>query len=134
METTSTTHPNATLFKRGYAAFQTGDLDTVRELFAPDIVWHASGKSHVSGEFRGVDATMASFLQLMQETNGTFSLEVHDFIANDDHAVALATVRAEKDGKKLEDRYVHVVHIKDGKLTESWIFGEHQDSVDEFWG
>ena len=36
--------------------------------------------------------------------------------------------------KSLEDRYVHVVHIKDGKLVESWIFDANQDVVDAFWG
>jgi ketosteroid isomerase-like protein len=127
-------HPNAELFAKGYAAFQAGDLDTVRDLFAPDIVWHVPGKSHLSGDYKGVDDTMASFLANMQETDGTFRLEVHDILGSDDHAVALATVKAEKDGKSLDDRYTHIVHIKDGKLTESWIMGEHQDEVDAFWG
>src|SRR5438270_10484920 len=133
MASETSSHPNAELFRRGYTAFQTGDLDTVRELFAPDLVWHAAGKNHTSGDYRGPDATLASFLQLMQESNGTFALEVHDVLGSDDHAVVLATVRAEKDGKKLDDRYVHVAHVKEGKLTESWIFGEHQDEVDAFW-
>ena len=43
-------HPNAELFAKGYAAFQAGDLDTVRDLFAPDIVWHLPGKNHLSGD------------------------------------------------------------------------------------
>ena len=30
--------------------------------------------------------------------------------------------------------YTHVVHVKGGKITESWIYGEHQDEVDAFWG
>lgn len=127
-------HPNEELFRRGHAAFQAGDLDTVRELFADDIVWHVPGKNHLAGDYKGIDATMATFLANMQETNGTFRLEIHDFLGNDDHAVALATVQAEKEGKSLSDNYVHVVHIKDGKLTESWIMGEHQDAVDAFWG
>jgi ketosteroid isomerase-like protein len=63
-----------------------------------------------------------------------FKVEPHDILANDSHAVAIATASAEKDGKKLNDRYTHVVHISDGKVTESWIFDEHQDTVDEFWG
>ena len=27
-------HPNATMFRRGYEAFNAGDMDTIRELFA----------------------------------------------------------------------------------------------------
>jgi hypothetical protein len=28
----------------------------------------------------------------------------------------------------------HVTHIRNGKMMESWIFGENQDEVDAFWG
>ncbi len=127
-------HPNAELFKRGYAAFQQGDLDTVRELFDPNIVWHVPGHNHTSGDYAGVDNVLELFGRNFQETDGTFKVEVHDIVANDDHAVALATVSAQKGGKSLSDRYTHSVHIANGKLTEAWIFGEHQDVVDDFWG
>jgi ketosteroid isomerase-like protein len=127
-------HPNAELFRRGYTAFQQGDLDTVRSLFDPSIVWHIAGNNHYSGDHIGVDNVLALFGSNFQETNGTFKVEPHDILANDKHAVAISTVSGEKDGKKLNDRYTHVVHISNGKVTESWIFGEHQDKVDEFWG
>lgn len=127
-------HPNADLFRRGYTAFQTGDLDTVRSLFAPDIVWHTPGHSHLSGDTHGVDDTIGLFMRQFEETNGTFAVELHDIVANDEHAVALARFSGQKDGKSISDNYVHVAHIKDGRLTESWIFGDHQDEVDAFWG
>ena len=31
-------HPNEDLIRRGYDAFSSGDMDTLRELFHPDIV------------------------------------------------------------------------------------------------
>jgi uncharacterized protein len=127
-------HPNAELFRRGYTAFQTGDLDTVRSLFAPDIVWHVPGKSHLAGDYSGVDNVIGLFMRNFEETNGTFKVELHDILANDEHAVALATTSGQKNGKSLRDNYTHVVHISNGKLTESWIFDEHQDEVDAFWG
>jgi ketosteroid isomerase-like protein len=120
--TVATEHPNATLFRRGYDAFNSADLDTVRSLFANDIVWHASGRDRFAGDKHGIDATMGSFLEIMQATSGSFHLDIHDIIANDDHAVALVTSHLEVDGKKYEDRGAHVVHIKDGKVTESWFF------------
>jgi uncharacterized protein (TIGR02246 family) len=127
-------HPNADLFRRGYAAFQAGDLETVRSLFDPDVVWHVPGHNHLSGDHKGVDATMALFMANFQETNGTFKVELHDVLGNDEHAVALASVSGQREGKTLADRYTHIVHIRDGKLVESWIFNEHLDEVDDFWG
>ena len=35
-------HPNVELLRRGYAAHGAGDLDTVNELFADDVVWHVA--------------------------------------------------------------------------------------------
>jgi ketosteroid isomerase-like protein len=129
-----TDHPNAELFRRGYTAFRAGDLDTVRSLFAPDIQWTIPGRNRFSGVHRGTDDVINLFVQQFQETNGTFAVDVHDILANDEHAVALATVSGERKGKKLSDRYTHVVHIKDGKVIESWILNENPDAADEFWG
>lgn len=127
-------HPNTEVFRRGYAAFQSADLETVRSLLAPDVVWNIPGHNHFSGAHRGVDDVVSVFMSNFQETNGTFRVDIHDILGNDEHAVALASVSGERAGKKLNDRYTHVVHIKDGKVTESWIFGENQDAVDDFWG
>ncbi len=128
-------HPNAELFKKGYAAFAAGDMDTVRSLFAPDIVWHVSGKSHFAGDYTGVDSVLDLFTQYFEESGGTFKVDVHDIVANDTHGVAVAALSAQKDGKSLSsERYVHVVHMNDGLQTESWIFSENQEVIDDFWG
>lgn len=126
-------HPNAELIRRGYTAFQTGDMDTLRTLFAPDIVWTWPGHNRFSGEHRGTDAVLSAFAQQFQETNGTLRVEVHDVVANDEHGVALATFSGERNGKQASDRYAHVFHIKEGRVTESWILDENPEVIDEFW-
>jgi uncharacterized protein len=127
-------HPNATLFRKGYAAFQSGDLETVKSLFDPDISWNLSGHNHFSGEHKGSGTVIALFMKQFGETDGTFKVELHDLLANDEHAVALATVSGSREGKSFSDRNTHVAHIKDGRLSESWVFQENQDKVDDFWG
>src|SRR5437899_882129 len=114
-------HPNVEIFRRGYAAFQNGDLDTVRALFTDDIVWNVAGHSHLAGAHKGVDNVINLFLRNFEETKGTFRVELHDVLANDEHGVALARVSGEKDGKKLSDNYTHVVHFAGDRLKESWI-------------
>lgn len=127
-------HPNAELFRSGYTAFQTGNLDTLASLFDASIVWHIAGHNHFSGDHTGIEDVLGLFGRNFAETNGTFKTEVHDILANDTHAVALATISGEKDGKHLNDNYTHVVHVAGGKVTESWIFQEDQHKVDDFWG
>jgi ketosteroid isomerase-like protein len=82
-------HPNEDLIRRGYAAFSRGDMDTLRELFHPDIVWHAPGRSQLAGDHQGVEAVLGYFGRTMELTGGNFRADVHDVVANDEHAVSL---------------------------------------------
>jgi ketosteroid isomerase-like protein len=45
-------HPNEDLIRRGYDAFSRGDMDTLLELYHPDIVWHAPGRSQLAAIIR----------------------------------------------------------------------------------
>ena len=87
-------HPNEELVRRGYDAFAKGDMDTLRELFDPGIVWHFPGRSPLAGDHRGVDAVLGFFGRTMELTAGTFRAELHDVVGDDRHAVGmhLATV------------------------------------------
>jgi ketosteroid isomerase-like protein len=131
---TDTAAANRAALKRGYEAFQTGNMDVLRdELFAPDIIWHSPGRNQLSGDFRGVDAVLALFVKQFELTDGTFRVEVHDFLGSDEHAVAIASVSAERDGKSMTDQYVHVCHFRDGRLTEAWILNFDPNKADELF-
>jgi len=126
-------HPNEELMHKGYDAFGKGDMDAVRSLFADDIVWHAPGRNPLSGDYRGVDEVLQTFGKLFEMTGGTFKLDIHDVIANDEHVVVLARSTAERNGKKLDDTGVQVWHVKDGKATEQWLHPGDAHATDEFF-
>lgn len=126
-------HENEGRLREGFAAFQRGDLDTVKGFFADDIIWHVPGKSPVSGDYKGVEEVLGFFAKTMEMTGGSFKLDVHDILANDEHGAALITTSGERDGKTLTARGVQVVHLTNGKVTESWFHPEDLYSVDEFW-
>ena len=73
------------------------------------------------------------FGRLFELSGGTFRVELHDVVANDQHAVALFIVRAERAGRKLSENTVLESHVRDGKLTEAWIYQADLYAVDEFW-
>lgn len=127
-------HPNEDLLRKGFEAFGKGDLDTVQGLFADDIVWHVPGNSQVSGDYKGQGEVMGWLGKNAELSGGTLRVEVHDILANDEHAVALFTVSAQREGKSLRDNAVQVAHISGGKVTESWTHAGDQQTVDEFWG
>jgi ketosteroid isomerase-like protein len=125
-------HPNEELVRKGFEAFAKGDVDTLRALFDPDAVWHAPGRSPLSGDHRGVDDILDFFARTMELTAGTFRVELHDVVANDEHAVAMYVARGEREGKTLEDKSVLVSHVRNGTFTETWQYSEDQYAVDEF--
>ncbi len=126
-------HPNVGLLRKGYEAFAKGDMATLTELFSEDAVWHVSGTSPISGVHRGRDAVFAAFGRMAQLSGGTLKIELHDALANDEHAVALTRASASRQGRQLDSLDTDVYHIRNGKVTEMWSFVEDQRSYDEFW-
>jgi uncharacterized protein len=127
-------HPDEEVVRRGYGAFSRGDMQALRELFDPDIVWHTPGRSQLAGDYRGVDAVLGFFGRTMELTGGTFRVEVHDVVANDEHVVGLHAVTAERDGKTLLDNNTLVCHVRDGRTSEVWQFWTDQYAADAFFG
>jgi hypothetical protein len=126
-------HPNAELTRRGYEAFAKGDLAALSDLIADDVVWHVSGAGPLSGDYVGRDAVFAYFLTLAQETGGTFPLDLHDVVGNDEHVVALCTLYASRAGKSIEIPVANVNHMRDGRLTEFWSATTDPQASIDFW-
>ncbi len=126
-------HPNEDLLREGIAAFTRGDLDALREkYFAADIRWHLPGKSPLAGSYEGAAQVIESFGRLFELTAGTYRVEVHDIVADDEYGFVLYTSRAERKGRHLEDRTVLVAHMRDGKQAEVWIHPGDVYALDEF--
>ena len=106
-----TEHPNVELTRRGYAAFAAADLATMTELIADDVAWHVTGAGPLSGTYHGRDEVFGFFGRLVEETGGTFRLDLHDVLANDEHTVALCTLSATRGGKSLQVRRGDLVRI-----------------------
>ena len=131
---TTAQHANIQRSKRAYEAFGKGDMATVSDLLADDVLWHVSGSSPLAGDYKGKDAVFGFFGKLTEMTGGTFKLEVHDILANDEHSVTLLTATAERNGKKLDTRQVHVTHPdSEGRVKEFWAFDENQAASDQFY-
>jgi ketosteroid isomerase-like protein len=124
-------HPNEARFREGYELFGKGDLETLRrDFFTEDTVWHTAGNNALTGDAVGIDAVMENFMKTFQLSGGSFKTEIHDVLANDDHGVVIGNASAERDGKMYEWKYTHVVHFKDGKVSESWVMTDEPNQPD----
>jgi len=126
-------HPNAALIRRGYAAFSEGDMKTIDELFADDIVWHVAGRGRFAGDRRTKKEVYDFFGQLAELSGGTFALDVHDVVGGDDHVVVMTNARATYNGRTLDGQGVDVWHVRDGKAVEFWHVDVDPYAVEDFW-
>jgi hypothetical protein len=63
-----------------------------------------AGPGPLSGDHLGVDDILDFFARTMELTAGTFGVEFHDALANDEHTVAMYVARGEREGETLETR------------------------------
>ena len=102
------------------AGFQAepGGFDQLKELIAEDATWHLSGRSLFSDDYRGHDSILGLFKQLADFTNGTLEVELHDVLANEQHAVALARYTASRARRSLEMDACDTFHLRDGRIVD----------------
>ncbi|HEY3241027.1 MAG TPA: nuclear transport factor 2 family protein, partial [Acidimicrobiia bacterium] len=81
-------HPNVETVRRGYEAFNKGDMETLSELMAEDVVWHVPGRSSIAGDYQGREATFAYFGRLDELTDGSYQADLHVAVGDEEHAIS----------------------------------------------
>ena len=128
-------HPNVALVRRAMQAMTEQDpskaeqeMAVVDAFMADDIVWHEIGRAEPR---RGKDELRAAMMSEAQDW--TIAYEVHDVIANDDHAVALGTATATRGDATLVYRTAEIFHIRGGKAVERWAFSDDTAAIVAFF-
>ncbi len=129
-----TEHPNATLIRGGFAAVSAGDVATLTRLIAPDAVQHMPGHNSFSGEHRGIEAILAMYGRLAEETAGTFQVDLEEVYATDDTVVGVYHSTAERTGKRLDSRHALVFTMRAGQAIDLNDITGDSDADDSFWG
>ncbi|MBP2385680.1 nuclear transport factor 2 family protein [Paeniglutamicibacter kerguelensis] len=124
---------NAELIRRGYEAFNAGDLAALGELFAEDAVWYAPGSGVLSGTKQGRDAIFAYFGELGARSQGTFQATVQDIVGGENHTVGIHQSHAESNGKTLDLATAIAFVLRDGKVIEGREYFDDTAKADEFW-
>jgi uncharacterized protein len=125
---------NAEIVRRGYEAFNTGDMKTLTELFDENASWHTPGRGPLASDYKGRDATFAYFGRLGGDTGGTFKAALQHLMKSDDgRVVGVHRNTAERAGKHLDVECCLVFELKNGRIVDG---SEHFDNLyawDEFW-
>ena len=121
-------HPNAARLREAMESFNSGNIDDYAELLADDVVWHQIGDRTLHGKEELAQSMPGG------EVDWNITADVHDVVANDDHAIVLVNAHATRgDGKSLDYRTTEILHMRDGKVTERWAFAEDTQAIKDFF-
>jgi uncharacterized protein len=125
---------NIELVRRGYAAFIAGDVETLTQLFAPDVVHLVPGASPLSGAHKGQQNVLAMYGKLGELSAGSLRVELEDVLSDGgDRVVAIHRTNAAREGRTLETREALLFTIIDGRVAEIQDFFGDIDEADAFW-
>jgi ketosteroid isomerase-like protein len=125
---------NAEVVRRGYAAFNSGDVETLTELFDEGASWHTPGRSPIAGDNRGRDAVFAQFGRYVGETDGTFKATLSQVMTSDDgRVIGMHHNSGTRNGKRLDVDCCIAFEVEDGRIVagREYFFDLH--AWDEFW-
>jgi uncharacterized protein len=105
--------------RRGYAAFSSGDMETLMSLYNDDAVHIVPGESLVSGAHKGKDNILALYGKLFELSGGTIQIEL-DHVLSDggNRVVAIHTSTLEMAGETHTQTEALMFTLADGKVAE----------------
>lgn len=126
-------HPNATLVRKGYDAFNKADIDAIRDVLAEDVVWHEPGRSVLAGDYKGGDEVLGLLRRLHDLSGGTFAVELVDLIADAERVTAFERLTGKRGAMELDTVDVVDFEIHRGRVTEGTVYQSDTYAFDEFW-
>jgi uncharacterized protein len=112
-------HPDAVAYRRTADAFRVGDLELVKSLIAPEVVWHLPGEHERAGRIEGREALLAWLAHL---GNVGFWLVEDDVFASDRHVCAVSTMGIRRGEMDVQTRVVSIFRYVDGRQVERWLY------------
>ena len=113
---------NKTLARRSWEIVD--NLDTIEEIYAPDVVWHEPDQ-----ELRGIEEAR-QFVTTYKTALPDLNVTVEDVIGEGNQAVTRWTVRGTHQGeveefgpstgRQVEIKGITIHRIEDGKIVEEW--------------
>jgi uncharacterized protein len=118
---------------RRYAdAWAANDLRAIIDCYHEEVVFHYFGHSPLAGTHRGKTACLAILKQVREKTNRKL-VSIRDVLAGEHFGLIVAIERFERNGSSVEIERMLRYKVREGKLSECWIYDEDQRLVDEQW-
>ncbi len=105
--------------RKGYAAFGSGDMDTLMSLYHDDAVHIVPGASQISGAHKGKENILGLYGRLFELSGGTMRLQLEHVLSDGgNRVVSIHTSSLEKDGETITQTEALLFTLVDGKVVE----------------
>ena len=126
-------HPNSLLVHHCLQAANEGDRQTLRALWAPDIVWHLKGIGPFRGDIKGADKVLEYLSEIGNIGIAGLHTEVEDVMVSNQRASMLCRTSAKIGDRVLEADFLVSAHIHSRQIQTITSIAIDPERVAQFW-
>jgi ketosteroid isomerase-like protein len=115
------TYSNRELVQHMTEAFLKGDVATVQDCLAQNIIWYFPGRSKLAGVFHGREAVLKHLIQPPQP-GVSMKLTPRAFFGDEQYGAALYEITSRLNGKTLTETRVMVCKMDNEEIVETRIY------------
>lgn len=118
-----------------FSALAAGNVDEVFSYFDDAAIWEQPGNHQFSGTKTGPAEIGAMVGGMMEVSGGSFVIKpTGPLMQNGDMVAVTIQATGTHGDATLDMQGVDLLQVKDGKITNVWLFTDYQDKEDAFWG
>ncbi len=126
-------HPNSFLVHQCLQAVSNGDTETLRALWADDIVWLVKGASPWEGELKGQDAIFEYLAQLGEVGSDGYHIDIEDIMIGEERAAIVFNIKVSMGERTLDANYIMLARLVGRRVHEVITVPVDADRVAAFW-
>jgi ketosteroid isomerase-like protein len=116
--------------RASFEAWNTGDMDALRELYDPDVIVRTVEDWPEPGPYVGREAVMRFFGQLRETWDADASEPISDFIDAADHVVVRYVWRGTGQGPEANMELTLVFTVRKGRIFYQEFFWDHAEALE----
>ena len=113
-------------------AWLAGDRAAIVACYHDQFTLHYAGQNPLAGTHRGKAAALAALAEVTRRANRKL-LSIDDIMAGPQRGAILARELFSRDGRNVELERLLVYAVRDGLLSECWVYDRDQVTVDSFF-
>ena len=121
---------NVEIVRAGFEAWNAGDMDALREVYDPDVIWRGPPDWPEPGPYVGREAVMRQFEQLRETWDADAFELISDFIDVGDRVAVRIIWRSTGRGPEFDIEMTTVQTVRKGKVFRVEQFWDHAEALE----